>query len=54
MKIDIAYEKTWLRALKKLPLEMAIERKYYEITAAMIRDEALRSLFVPKWMISEK
>lgn len=29
------------------------ERKYHETTATMIRDEELRSLFVPKWLIGK-
>ena len=54
MRTNIIYKKIWSRALKELPLEMAIERKYHEITAAMIKDEELRSLFVPKWLIGKR
>lgn len=48
-----AIRAVWARELEILPLDMAAERKYHERTAAMIRDEELRSLFVPKWLIGK-
>jgi len=54
VSLKTAIRAIWARALEKEPLETAIERKCHERTAAMIRNEELRSLFVPKWMISKK
>jgi len=51
--LDKVIRAIWARELEILPLDMAAERKYHERTAAMIRDEELRSLFVPKWLISK-
>ncbi len=51
---DKAVKMLWIRELKYLPIEIAIEKKRHEITAAMIRDENLRSLFVPEWMIGKR
>ena len=48
-----AIRAVWARELEILPLDMAAERKYHERTAAMIRDEELRSLFVPKRLIGK-
>ena len=58
VKSEIQYKRavraTWKMQLKGLPLQQAIERKRHEITAAMIRDEELCSLFVPEWLIGKE
>lgn len=51
ISFDGAVRAFWVRKLKHLSLERAIEKKHYEITAAMIKDEKMRSMGIPKWLV---
>ena len=53
MDLDGAVRAVWTRQLKKLPLEMAIERLHYKIIAATIRDKGTRAMIIPKHLINK-